>query len=176
MSYPDDHLSQRHQKTARGSARLYRKLLVAYPEDFREEYAEEMVRYFGELCEESLKEGGVPALVVTWLRTLWELARSSHAERRRSTPDVEVDAPSATALSLLVFFGAGQIYNRQFIKGTVLAVLPIVVLPTIGLWPWLETEILTVIAATWIYSAVDALLSARRIKTLQRAATSNSDS
>lgn len=169
MNEPDGHLSQRHRKAARGSIRVYRRLLVAYPEDFRKEYTEEMVRYFGELCEDSLRRGGLPTLLITWLRTLWELARSSRAERRGTVPDIDINAPSATALSLLVFPGTGQVYNRQSVKGATHALLFLVTFSGAGLWLFGSKALGVTLVCIWVYSAVDALLSARRIKALQRA-------
>jgi hypothetical protein len=45
-----------HDRGASSSERVYRALLCAYPQEVRRRYAEEMVRYFGDLCrEESLE-------------------------------------------------------------------------------------------------------------------------
>ncbi len=60
-----EHLPRGHRKAYSGSTRLYRRLLWFYPEEFREEYAQEMECYFGELCEDSLRRGGLVALLVT---------------------------------------------------------------------------------------------------------------
>ena len=35
-----------------GSERVYRALMRAYPKEVRRRYADEMVRYFGDLCQE----------------------------------------------------------------------------------------------------------------------------
>lgn len=169
MNDSDDQLLPVHRKAAQGSIRLYRRLLVAYPRKFREEYGEEMARYFGELCEDSLRQGGLLALAAVWLRALWDLARSSRAERKRSVPDIDIDAPSATALSLLVCPGAGQAYNRQFAKAMTHPPLFVAASIVAGLLPWNGGMIGVTMVCLWAYSAIDALVSARRIRALQRA-------
>lgn len=63
------------------SARVYRTLIRAYPEDLRRGYGEEMVRCFRDLCEEENESRGASGLAVLWVRTLLELALTVFKER-----------------------------------------------------------------------------------------------
>jgi hypothetical protein len=63
------------------SERVYRSLLRAYPRGLREEYGEEMVSCFRDLCREKLEDGGGPGLAALWARTLPELFYTALKER-----------------------------------------------------------------------------------------------
>ncbi len=63
------------------SERLYRSLLVAYPEEFRRQYSEQLVQAFGDLRREELEQRGRIGLLVLWLRTLSDLLMSVLLER-----------------------------------------------------------------------------------------------
>jgi len=168
MSDGDEQLSRGHYKALGLSTRAYRRLLWAYPEEFRREYAEEMVRYFWDLCSDSLRAGGLPALMVTWMRTLLELVRSARAERKRSVPDVDdLHAPSAAFISLLVWPGTGQAYNKRPVKSLAHALFAPLLFIFIG-WVLESWFGLALLAVLWVYSAADALVDARRIKAAQR--------
>jgi hypothetical protein len=56
-----------------GSERVYRALMYAYPEEVRRRYADEMVRYFGDLCQEERMSRGRIGVALLWARTLPEL-------------------------------------------------------------------------------------------------------
>jgi hypothetical protein len=58
------------------SERLYRALIRLYPEEVRWRYAEEMARYFGDLCREEWHSRGAEGMVLLWARTLPDLAFS----------------------------------------------------------------------------------------------------
>lgn len=63
------------------SERLYRTLLVAYPKEFRQQYGEQLVQVFGDLCREELEQHGRKGLLVLWIRTLGDLAVSVFSQR-----------------------------------------------------------------------------------------------
>jgi hypothetical protein len=52
-----------------------------YPEEVRRRYAEEMVRYFGDLCREEWHSRGAKGMVLLWARTLPDLLFSLLKER-----------------------------------------------------------------------------------------------
>lgn len=52
------------------SAKLYRVLVNAYPDGFTEDYADEMVWCFEDMCSMTLQKNGFPGLVMLWLKTL----------------------------------------------------------------------------------------------------------
>lgn len=51
------------------SVRLYRRLVSAYPADFRREYGEPMLQVFRDSCMRAILEGGRLALLALWART-----------------------------------------------------------------------------------------------------------
>lgn len=63
------------------SERVYRALTCAYPEEVRRRYAEEMVRYFGDLCREEWHSRGAKGVASLWARTLPELLFTALQER-----------------------------------------------------------------------------------------------
>ena len=63
------------------SERIYRALIRLYPEEVRRRYAEEMVRYFGDLCREEWHSRGAKGMVLLWARTLPDLLFSVLKER-----------------------------------------------------------------------------------------------
>lgn len=170
MSKPDDPLSYHQRKAISVSVAIYRKLVLAYPREFREEYAGEMARYFNEVCEDSVSRGGLVALLVTWMRTLYELAVSARQERARVAPRRDTRPGDAVAVSLFYFPGCGQAYNGQPIKA-VAHVLGLIGLPIVSvLWFQADEHIaLSIALGIYVYSALEAWLTARRIKVLQRA-------
>jgi hypothetical protein len=64
-----------------GSERVYRALMRAYPEEVRRRYAEEMVRYFGDLCREERMSRGAMGVTLLWARTVPELLFTVLQER-----------------------------------------------------------------------------------------------
>jgi hypothetical protein len=63
------------------SERVYWALIRLYPEEMRRRYAEEMVRYFGDLCREEWHSRGAKGMVLLWARTLPDLVFSVLKER-----------------------------------------------------------------------------------------------
>jgi hypothetical protein len=64
-----------------GSERVYRALMRAYPQEVRRRYADEMVRYFGDLCREERMSRGRIGVALLWARTLPELLFTALEER-----------------------------------------------------------------------------------------------
>ena len=62
-----------HDRHASRSERVYRALMHAYPQEVRQRYADEMVRYFGDLCREERMSRGRMGVALLWARTLPEL-------------------------------------------------------------------------------------------------------
>jgi len=99
------------------SQRVYRSLLLAYPPELRDEYGDEMVRCFRDLCREALQDGGGLGLAALWARTLPEWLSTALKERstmvaRNAYRSVVVLA-LATAFILLPIFLSMQITNEM---------------------------------------------------------------
>jgi hypothetical protein len=88
------------------SERAYRSLLRAYPRELRDEYGDEMVRCFRDLCREKLEDNGGLSLAALWARTLPELLYTALKERStmlaRNTYRAAVRVALATAFILLL--------------------------------------------------------------------------
>lgn len=65
------------------SERAYAGLIRLYPAAFRERYREEMVRLFADQLRDARAGRGAGGVVVTWLRTLPDLASSAVGEHLR---------------------------------------------------------------------------------------------
>jgi hypothetical protein len=80
--------------------RVYRALLLIYPAHFRARYAEQLVQLFGDQLRDA-RAGGAPASgLITWLRTLKDLAltaASEHARRDRTVAHSLTVAPSTSS-------------------------------------------------------------------------------
>lgn len=63
------------------SERVYRALTRAYPEEVRRRFAEEMVRYFGDLCRKEWRSRGSKGLASMWVRVLPDLVFTVRKER-----------------------------------------------------------------------------------------------
>ncbi len=73
------------------SGRVYRALLVAYPEEFRREYGRQMEQAFQDLCREENRRGGRVGLIKLWVRLGLDLAFSAAVERiRAGSEDKEI--------------------------------------------------------------------------------------
>ena len=69
------------ERAVAASERAYRTLIRAYPEALRDEYGEEMVHAFRDLCREESRHRGVRGLTLLWSRTLPELVFTAAKER-----------------------------------------------------------------------------------------------
>ena len=98
------------------SERAYRSLLRAYPRELRDEYGDEMVRCFRDLCREKLEDNGGLSLAALWARTLPELLYTALKERStmlaRNTYRAAVRVALATAFILLLPLLAMQITDE----------------------------------------------------------------
>jgi hypothetical protein len=63
------------------SDRVYRKLLAAYPAEFRRRYGPEMAQVFHTCCRAAYQVAGTGGVGRLWLPTLWDWAWSAARER-----------------------------------------------------------------------------------------------
>lgn len=70
-------------RTLRLSVRIYRHLLVAYPQPFRREYGEHMAQVFRDCCREAVATNGNAGLLRYWLIATGDLLVSALAEHRQ---------------------------------------------------------------------------------------------
>ena len=68
------------------SERVYRTLLLAYPEEFRREYGPQMEQAFGDLYREAC-ERGRSRVALLWALTVSDLARTAVAQRVKPRAD-----------------------------------------------------------------------------------------
>ena len=68
------------------SDRIYRLLLIAYPEDFRHTYGAEMAHVFHDSCRDAIARAGAIGIAGVWLRTIGDLIVSALKERA-AVPD-----------------------------------------------------------------------------------------
>lgn len=71
------------------SERVYRKLLLAYPKRFRDEYGPQMEQAFRDLCREERRSNGKAGLVLLWIRAIPDLGSAALAERASHRANVE---------------------------------------------------------------------------------------
>ena len=106
MTTPKEPRPRGGQGVAETSQRVYRSLLRVYPRELRDEYGDEMVRCFRDLCREALEDGGGVGLAALWARTLPELLSTALKERStmvtRNAYRSVVGVALATALILLL--------------------------------------------------------------------------
>ena len=77
----------RLDRGVRVSERIYRRLPLAYPKQFRDAYEPHMAQVFRDLYREELWRGRTAGLVRLWVRTGLDLASTVVAERRSSHPN-----------------------------------------------------------------------------------------
>jgi hypothetical protein len=63
------------------SVRIYRALLVAYPEKFREHYETQMVQVFRDSFRDAYRHNGIPGVIDLWLHTCTDLLLTALMER-----------------------------------------------------------------------------------------------
>lgn len=80
-------MKSRLDRGARVSERIYRRLLLAYPKQFRDAYGPHMAQVFRDLYREEVGRGRTAGLVRLWVRTGLDLASTVVAERRSSHPN-----------------------------------------------------------------------------------------
>ncbi len=79
----DNARSTKHERLLSFSERVYRLLLVAYPERFRREYERQMIQVFGDLCRRECRRVGTLGVIRLWISTLLDLGVSALGERGR---------------------------------------------------------------------------------------------
>jgi hypothetical protein len=65
------------------SERAYRTLLILYPADFRDEYGQQMVQVFRDVCRDVYRHGGANELANWWATAVFDLVQAVIAERRK---------------------------------------------------------------------------------------------
>jgi hypothetical protein len=117
MTSPRGSRPSGRERAVATSERTYRSLLRAYPRELRDEYGDEMVRCFRDLCRERLEDGGGWGLAALWVRTLPELLATALKERSTLvTGNAYRPAASVglvTAIILLLFFLLMQITDEM---------------------------------------------------------------
>jgi hypothetical protein len=99
-----------HERAVETSQRAYRALLRAYPGELRNEYGDEMVRCFRDLCREAVGRGGRLGLAALWVHTLREWLTTALKERstmlvRNAYRPVVAVALGTVAILLIPFVG-----------------------------------------------------------------------
>ncbi|CAA9521473.1 MAG: hypothetical protein AVDCRST_MAG05-3641 [uncultured Rubrobacteraceae bacterium] len=139
MSSPRGRRPTGHERAVGTSERAYRSLLRAYPRGLRDEYGDEMVRLFRDLCREELEDGGL-GLATLWARTLPELLYTAIKER-------------STMLARNAY---------RSVAGVALAAAFILLIPLLAGWPWNVADF--VFAGALIFGTGFAfVLAARRV-------------
>ncbi len=136
-----------HDLGASASEQVYRALVRAYPEEVRSRYADEMVRYFGDLCREESRSSGAKGVALLWARTLPELVftalkeRGAMLPRNAYLPVAPRTAARWGALSALLGGSLGTLYSLAYTL--VIAEFPVD-------WTWWDGQftVLILFAAT----------------------------
>jgi hypothetical protein len=115
MASPSGPHSRGRVRAVGSSDRVYRSLLRAYPRELRDEYGNEMVRCFRDLCREAMEDGGGLGLAALWARTLPEWLSTVLKERStmlaRNTYRPVVAVALATVAILMIPFVGMRISN-----------------------------------------------------------------
>jgi hypothetical protein len=85
------------------SERVYRALLLAYPEEFRRKYGPQMEQAFGDLYREVRERGGRRGIAWFWALTISDLARTAKAQRVKPRAGHEEVAIYARKLAVVGF-------------------------------------------------------------------------
>ena len=104
--------------------RIYRRLLIAYPRSFRDEYGDDLLQGFRDLMLFSTSGRG------TWWRTLRDLVSSAPRERASmfsngGKPPITIMFVLACVVAATVLVGPGLLLPFMFIFTLVLLVLPV---------------------------------------------------
>jgi hypothetical protein len=117
IASPGEPRPRGRERAVGASQRVYRSLLRAYPRELRDEYGDEMVRCFRDLCREALESGGGLGLAVLWVRTLPEWLSTALKERSTMVTGNQYRAVGgvavATALILLLPLVAMQFTDEM---------------------------------------------------------------
>lgn len=81
--------------------RAYRALLRLYPARFRDDYAEEMARLFGEQVGDARAEGGRTAVVGLWARAIADVLETAPGHHLRKEHHVPEPIPAGTSSAII---------------------------------------------------------------------------
>ena len=79
-------MTQNYPNGLQLSDRIYRKFLVAYSTEYRQEYGDEMAQVFRDLCLEVYRERGGAGLIGLWAATIFDLLKTATEERLDAFP------------------------------------------------------------------------------------------
>jgi len=83
----------------RFAERLYGRLLLLYPRDFRVRFGPEMLQVFGDACAVESRDGSFNKRFAFWLRTFYDLVWSLGKEWGEALATTETVASSVTTLA-----------------------------------------------------------------------------
>jgi hypothetical protein len=69
------------------SVSLYKRLLVLYPADLRNDYGHQMIQLFSDSCCDAQHRSGIFGLMRVWLSTMQDIVSTRFLERRRTMQD-----------------------------------------------------------------------------------------
>ncbi len=103
------------------SCGLYRRLLAAYPADFRREYGDEMQQAFYDACRQALQSRGAAGLAGFWIHIMSDLA-ASVCKERFTTMDKKSTFFCLLAFALGILAGYLDFHSKE-VQGPVLILL-----------------------------------------------------
>lgn len=69
------------------SVSLYKRLLVLYPADLRNDYGHQMIQLFSDSCSDAQHRSGIFGLMRVWLSTMQDIVSIRFIERRTTMQD-----------------------------------------------------------------------------------------
>jgi hypothetical protein len=79
---------QQPQTILRFSDQLYKRFLIAYPVEYRQELSDEMAQVFRDLCREVYEQKGMLGFLGIWSSTLIDLVKTALEERIKDTTNM----------------------------------------------------------------------------------------
>lgn len=120
------------QKVIHSSVRVYGFLLNLYPQDYRQEFAQEMKYVFGQLLKDTYKKEGSIGVMNLWTRTIIDASKSLVVQHLENYQRRDTMKTKSTDI-------IGQ--NKIFLWiGLVTGVL--LSIPVLGQFPWDITDFL----------------------------------
>jgi hypothetical protein len=96
------------------SIRLYKWLLLLYPNDFRHEFGQEMIQLFCDLYRDAWQQRGYLGVFLLWLATIKETAvtvPNEHFSEWKNSMKPKQTIPTFIGLALLAYSGFFVIFN-----------------------------------------------------------------
>ena len=100
------------------SVHCYRMLLLSYPPEFREVFAQEMAQTFRDCCRQAIAERGGQGLARLWSLTLYDLAVTATAERVRTLLSFVKQFLGITSASIIAAEGSLLMFNLTIAQQT----------------------------------------------------------